>query len=68
MEKLLDWAGGASAVVGIVFCVASGVTRLSGQYYLGGYDCEDLFVVGTAGMVFGCLARLYRSSVASAGI
>ena len=65
MEKLLDWAGGASAVVGIVFCVASGV---SGQYYLGGYDCEDLFVVGTAGMVFGCLARLYRSSVASAGI
>ena len=67
MGTLLDWAGGAGAVVGIALCVVSAVTRLTGRYYFGGFDCEDLFLVGTAGMVFACLARVYRSSARSEG-
>jgi len=60
MNPLLDWTGGLAAVLGIALCVASAISRLSGEYYLAGFENIDLFLVGTSGMVFACLARLYR--------
>lgn len=58
MNKLLHYLGTASGLLGALICLASGLTRASGSFYLGGYAATTLFMVGVGLMVFACLLKL----------
>ena len=58
MNKLLHYLGTASGLLGVILCVASGLTRMSGSFYLGGYAATTLFMAGIGLMVFACLLKL----------
>jgi type IV secretory pathway VirB2 component (pilin) len=59
MVKLIDYAGNAAALLGILVCVVSGVSRLMGNWHTMGYSSMTLFTVGIALMVLACLAKLH---------
>jgi hypothetical protein len=58
MQQILNLAGSTTAVVGILLCAISGLARVSGLYYLAGYQSTTIFMVGTGVMVFACLVKL----------
>ena len=58
MHQLLTLTGSIAAVIGIVLCAISGLARISGLFYLGGYQATTIFAVGTGVMVFACLVKL----------
>lgn len=58
MNKLLHSLGTASGLLGALICLVSGLTRVSGSFYLGGYAATTLFMVGLGLMVFACLLKL----------
>ncbi|HEB96573.1 MAG TPA: hypothetical protein ENI96_09105 [Sedimenticola thiotaurini] len=60
MGNLLAIVGNSAAVVGILICLVAGLTRLSGGYYLFGYELSTLFLGGTSLMVLACLAKLQQ--------
>ena len=62
MDKLLDFAGNIAAALGILICLVAGVTRLTGSYYVLGYEAITLFIGGIALMVMACLTKLHRLS------
>ena len=62
MNKLLDFAGNIAAALGILICLVAGVTRLTGSYYVLGYEAITLFIGGIALMVMACLTKLHRLS------
>ena len=63
MRQLLTLAGTAAGVLGILLCALSGLARLSGSYYLAGYEATTVFMVGTGVMVFACLIKLELLSI-----
>jgi hypothetical protein len=58
MENLLIWTGRMAGLAGVVLCLIAGAARLSGTYWLGGFQATTLLQVGVAGMVLGCLCLL----------
>ncbi len=58
MQQLINYTGYLTGGLGILLCIAAGLTRLSGDYYLAGYAATTIFSVGTGLMVFACLAKL----------
>ena len=54
MNKLLHYLG----LLGALICLAAGLTRVSGSFYLGGYAATTLFMAGVGLMVFACLLKL----------
>ena len=58
----IGWAAG---IAGVLLCIAGVAVRLSGSYFLGGFQVGTLLQGGIAAMVFGCfclLAALTRRS------
>ena len=62
MQQLINYTGYLTGGAGILLCIAAGLTRLSGDYYLAGYAATTIFSVGTGLMVFACLAKLEAQS------
>ena len=60
MDKLLKLVGDLGAVVGVLICIAAGVSRIGGNYHLAGFETVTLFIVGIAIMLTATLAKLYR--------
>lgn len=60
MDKYIGYAGNAAALLGIIASLIAGLARLSGSYYVFGYEAMTLMIAGIDLMVFACLARLYR--------
>jgi type IV secretory pathway VirB2 component (pilin) len=58
MQQLLSLTGNIAAILGILLCAVSGLARVSGLYYLAGYQSTTIFIVGTGLMVFACLVKL----------
>lgn len=56
--NLLKIASDVVAVLAILICLAAGLVRLSGSYYLAGYEVLTLFNAGMAVMIFACLLKL----------
>lgn len=50
--------GQLSGIVGALICLAGVFTRLSGVYWLGGFQVGTLLQAGIAAMVFGCFCLL----------
>lgn len=60
MDKLIEMAGNISAVFGILICMVSGLTRVTGSFYVMGYESMTLFIGGMGLMLVGCLAKLQK--------
>ncbi len=59
MVKLIEFTGNAAALLGILVCFVSGVSRLMGNWTTMGYATMTLFTLGVALMVLACLAKLH---------
>jgi hypothetical protein len=59
MNKVIDLAGHAASYAGVLICLLTGAARLAGQYALGGYSIQSMFVFGMGLMIFACLAKLH---------
>lgn len=58
MEMALVWIGRVAGVAGAVLCVVAVVVRLGGTYYLAEIPVGQVFQVGMAAMLAGCLGLL----------
>jgi hypothetical protein len=58
MQQLLSLTSNIAAILGILLCAVSGLARVSGLYYIAGYQSTTIFIVGTGLMVFACLVKL----------
>ena len=67
MNKLFHYLGTASGLLGALICLVSGLTRVSGSFYLGGYAATTLFMAGVGLMVFACLLKLEALSGGNRG-
>jgi len=63
MNKYIELVGNVAAITGVVVCLAAGVLRLTGSYFVLGFETQTLFLVSIAIMVFACLAKLHLLSV-----
>ena len=59
MRQLFTVTGVITGFVGVLLCAISGLARVSGLYYLAGYESTAIFTAGIGVMVFSCLVRLY---------
>ena len=58
MHKVLVLTSSIAGGLGVLVCAVAGLARMTGFYYLAGYQSTTLFSVGTALMVFACLIKL----------
>jgi hypothetical protein len=58
MRAVLIWAARSAGVLGVVTMVLAVAGRLSGAYWLGGFQMGTLLQAGMAAMLAACLAYL----------
>jgi hypothetical protein len=58
MNALLLWFGRAAGLAGFVLCLLALGMRVTGKYWLAGFQVGTLLQAGTAAMVFGALCFL----------
>jgi hypothetical protein len=59
MNDLLLLIGRIAAIGGALLCAVAAIARISGYYWLGGFQAGTLLQAGIAAMVAGCLCFLY---------
>ncbi len=59
MEKYLELIGNGAALLGTAMCLAAGLLRIYGLFFVLGYQSMTVFVAGTGVMVFACLVKLH---------
>lgn len=57
MEALLK-LGWGSGIIGVLFCIAGVGVRLTGEFWIAGFQVGTLLQAGIAGLVFGCFCML----------
>ena len=63
MNKYIELIGNIAAITGILVCLAAGLIRMSGNYFIFGFETQTLFLASIAIMVFACLAKVHLLSV-----
>ena len=58
METVLLWIGRLAGLLGVIVCLVAAGARLTGAYWIGGFQAGTLFLTGVAAMTLGCLALL----------
>ena len=58
MNELLLWLGRGVSLLGVLVCAVAAAVRLSGQYFVGGFQAITLLQVGMAAMIAGGLCFL----------
>lgn len=58
MQTTLTWLGRLAGIAGALMCLVGGGVRLSGSYWLGGFQAGSLLQAGSALMTFACLCFL----------
>jgi len=58
MDKLLDLAGTILAALGLLVCTATVLTRLTGGFYLAGFELGPVMLGGIALLLVAALAKL----------
>ena len=58
MHTSLILLGSVSGIFGALICLIAGLTRITGFYYLAGYQATTVFNAGMALMIFACLLKL----------
>lgn len=68
MFRAIEFVANIAGVAGILLCLASGAVRVTGEYYVAGFEAMTLFVSGVGLMVFACLLKLELLARASRDI
>ena len=58
MSDMLLWVGRGAGAIGVLLCVVGVGVRLSGQYWLTGFQVGTLLLAGTSAMIAGCFCLL----------
>lgn len=58
MNSLLMLVGRLAGVAGLLVCIVAFGVRLTGLYFLGGFQLGTLFLAGIAAMIAGCFCLL----------
>ena len=58
METSLLWIGRLAGGVGVLMCLIAVGARLTGAFWIGGFQAGTLLQAGMAAMILGCLAHL----------
>ncbi len=58
METLLVWIGRLAGAVGVLVGAVAAAVRVTGSYWLGGFQLGTLLLGGMAAMMVGCLCFL----------
>jgi len=58
MGKLLLWMGRVGGIVGVILCAVAIVSRLRGEFNLGGFQVGTLLLAGMTAVLLGCLGYL----------
>ena len=58
MDKTFEILGNVIGGIGILICLAAGLTRVLGSHWIYGYETVTLFICGIALMLMACLAKL----------
>ncbi len=58
MEIALLWIGRLAGLAGVLMCLIAGGARLSGAFWIAGFQAGTLLQAGMAAMILGCLAHL----------
>jgi len=58
VDSVMVWIGRAAGVVGAAIVGAAALVRLSGTYWLGGFQAGTVFLAGIACLTFGCFCML----------
>lgn len=59
MNKLIENIATAAAVLGVALTIGSGLARLLGMFYLGGFQTMTLFNGGMGLMLIGIVGKLH---------
>ncbi len=59
MDNVIDIIRKIAALTGIAVCLVAGVARLTGAFYIAGFETMTLFDGGVGLMVFSCVAKLH---------
>jgi len=59
VSRLIEMAGNAAAILGLVVCLVAIAVRATGSFYMGGYAAMTVFNVGVGLMIAACLAKLH---------
>jgi hypothetical protein len=57
--NLLKTVSDVFGILSVLICLMAGLVRVSGSFYLAGFEVLTLFNAGMALMVFTCLLKLY---------
>ena len=57
-DKLLFTLGQLAGFAGLILCLVSGLMRVAGKHWLGGFETLTLLQVGSIGMILGCFLYL----------
>ena len=58
MQQFYKVTANITGGLGVLSCAASGLVRLTGVYYIAGYEATTIFAAGTGLMVFACMFKL----------
>lgn len=58
MRGLLQFTARAAGVLGILLCLAAGIGRLAGAFWIAGFTAATVFGAGAALVLVGCFCYL----------
>ena len=58
MKEKIALLSNIAGILGIVLCAVAGLFRLTGQFYVGGYEALTVFNGGVGVMLFSALLKL----------
>jgi hypothetical protein len=58
MEELWLWLGRIAGILGLAVCAGAAVTRLSGAFWIGGFQAGTLLLAGVALLAAACFFLL----------
>ena len=58
MKEKIALISNVAGILGIIVCAVAGLFRLTGQFYVGGYEALTVFNAGVGLMVFSALLKL----------
>jgi hypothetical protein len=58
MENLFGMLGRLAGFAGVALCLAAGLARIFGHFYLAGFSVASLLQVGMGGLLTGCFLLL----------
>lgn len=58
MDWLLLWIGRVAGLIGLVVAAVALIARLTGAYWVAGFQAGTIFLAGIAGLTLGCFCML----------